>query len=141
MKKKLFLHGFTMAELVAGLFLSTIAAGAIIIGSVHAKKTLNDIRLKELAYEKLRGHTEFWKGRIASGDIPSTLYECDDDICLKKDVDENCLFYATELCYDLEHQDLGVSNADRWELITTIKWDNINQGERELSFYVIQMVF
>ena len=43
--------------------------------------------------------------------------------------------------YDLEHQDLGVSNADRWELITTIKWDKINQGERELSFYVIQMVF
>jgi len=26
-------------------------------------------------------------------------------------------------------------------LITTIKWDNVNKSERELSFYVIQMVF
>ena len=41
----------------------------------------------------------------------------------------------------LDQPDIGNSNARRWELITTIKWDNVNKSERELSFYVIQMVF
>ena len=40
MNKKYFLNAFTMTELLAGIFLTTIAAGAIIIGSVHAKKTI-----------------------------------------------------------------------------------------------------
>ena len=33
------------------------------------------------------------------------------------------------------------SNAKRWELTTTINWENSNQGDRDLSFYVIQMEF
>mgnify|MGYP007008431663 FL=1 len=130
-----------MTELLAGIFLTTIAAGAIIVGSVHARKTIKDIRLKQLAYEKLKSHTEFWKGKVAAGDIPPILSSCDDDICLKENKDDDCLFYASELCYDLEQPDIGNSNAKRWELITTIRWDNVNKSERELSFYVIQMVF
>tara|TARA_Y100001968_G_scaffold147613_1_gene135008 strand:- start:1300 stop:1725 length:426 start_codon:yes stop_codon:yes gene_type:complete len=141
MKIKRSLNAFTMIELLAGIFLTTIAAGAIIVGSVHARKTINDIRLKQLAYEKLKSHTEFWKGKVAAGDIPSILSNCDDEICLKEDQNNDCVFYASELCYDLEQPDIGDSNARRWELITTIKWDNVNKSERELSFYVIQMVF
>ena len=67
MKIKRSLNAFTMIELLAGIFLTTIAAGAIIVGSVHARKTINDIRLKQLAYEKLKSHTEFWKGKVAAG--------------------------------------------------------------------------
>lgn len=141
MKIKRSLNAFTMTELLAGIFLTTIAAGAIIVGSVHARKTINDIRLKQLVFEKLKSHTEFWKGKVAAGDIPSILSNCDEDICLKEDQDDDCIFYARELCYDLDQPDIGNSNARRWELITTIKWDNVNKSERELSFYVIQMVF
>ena len=141
MKVKSYLNGFTLFELMVGLFFSTLAALSIIIGSVHAKKVINDIRLKQYAFQTLRNHTEFWKGKIAAGDIPYALSECEKDVCLIKDENDECLFPANELCYELDHPDIGNSNSNRWELITSIKWDNINQVEKELSFYVIQMVF
>ena len=40
-------------ELILAIFMVSLAAGGIIIGSLHAKKTLNDLRLKQYAYEKL----------------------------------------------------------------------------------------
>ncbi len=141
MKIKPSINGFTLFELVVGLFFSTLAALAIIIGSVHAKKVINDIRLKQHAFEALKNHTEFWKAKIAAGDIPYTLSECEDDICLIKDENNDCLFPANEMCYEMERPNIGSSNANRWELITSIKWDNINSVEKELSFYVVQMVF
>ena len=138
---KKFLNGFTLFELIVGLFFSTLAALAIIIGSVHAKKVINDIRLKQYAFEILKNHTEFWKGKIAAGDIPYSLTECETNICLIEDENDECLFPANELCYELQQPSIGNSNANRWELITNIKWNNINKVEKELSFYVIQMVF
>ena len=45
------------------------------------------------------------------------------------------------LCYSLNQPFVGDSNAKRWELLTTIKWDNTSEIEKELSFFVIQMVF
>jgi len=141
MRSGSFLNGFTLFELIVGLFFSTLAALAIIIGSVHAKKVINDIRLKQYAFEALKNHTEFWKAKIAAGDIPYSLSDCEKDICLIKNKDDECLFPANEICYELERPDIGNSNANRWELITNIKWNNINAVEKELSFYVIQMVF
>ena len=141
MKIKPSINGFTLFELVVGLFFSTLAALAIIIGSVHAKKVINDIRLKQYAFEILKNHTEFWKGKIAAGDIPYSLTECETNICLIEDENDECLFPANELCYELQQPSIGNSNANRWELITNIKWNNINKVEKELSFYVIQMVF
>ena len=146
MDKRKFIQGFTLTELLVGILFSTVTASAIISGSIYVKKTLGNIRHKELAYEKLKGHTEFWKGKISSKDIPSNLADCEKDVCLKElgmnlSNEDQCIFYATELCYDMTSVNTGISNARRWELITSIKWDNTNQGERELSFYVIQMEF
>jgi hypothetical protein len=146
MDKRKFIQGFTLTELLVGILFSTVTASAIISGSIYVKKTLGNIRHKELAYEKLKGHTEFWKGKISSKDIPSNLADCEKDVCLKEleinlSNEDQCIFYATELCYDMTSINTGISNARRWELITSIKWDNTNQGERELSFYVIQMEF
>ena len=138
MKRRSSYNGFTLSELIIGIFIASIAAGGIIIGSVHAKKTLNDIRLKQLAYEKLTSHTEFWKGKIAAGDIPSSLSDCVDNITLKESDDYE---WESVLCYSLEQPFVGDSNAKRWELLTTIKWDNSSEIENELSFFVIQMVF
>jgi len=145
-KRRFILQGFTLTELLVGILFSTVTASAIISGSIYVKKTLVNIRHKELAYEKLKSHTEFWKGKISSRDFPSNLVNCEEDVCLKKQEmnlsnEDQCIFYATELCYDLTSVNTGTSNAKRWELITSIKWDNTNQGERELSFYVIQMEF
>ncbi len=130
--------GFTLSELIIGIFVASIAAGGIIVGSIHAKKTLNDIRLKQLAYEKLTSHTEYWKGKIAAGDIPSTLSGCAENVVLKETDDYS---WDSILCYSLNQPFVGDSNAKRWELLTTIKWDNTSEIEKELSFFVIQMVF
>ena len=46
MKVKSYLNGFTLFELIVGLFFSTLAALSIIIGSVHAKKVVNDPRAR-----------------------------------------------------------------------------------------------
>jgi len=136
-----FIKGFTLAELLVGILFSTITASAIITGSIYVKKTLNNVRYKELAYEHLKGHTEFWKGRISSKDIPAALSDCEENLCLKENEDQECIFRATELCYDLLSINTGDSNARRWEITTTIRWENANQGERDLSFYVVQMEF
>ena len=137
---KLF-QGFTLTELLVGILFSTITASAVISGSIYVKKTLNNIQYKELAFEKLKGHTEFWKGRIAAKDIPTNLSDCEENVCLKENEDEDCIFKATELCYEMNSVNTEDSNAKRWELITTINWENSNQGKRDLSFYVIQMEF
>ena len=136
-----FMKGFTLAELLVGILFSTITASAIITGSIYVKKTLNNVRYKELAYEHLKGHTEFWKGRISSKDIPAALSDCEENLCLKENESEECIFYASELCYNLLSVNTGDSNARRWDITTTIKWENANQGERDLSFYVVQMEF
>ena len=141
MDKHKLIEGFTLTELLVGILFTTVTASAIISGSIYVKKTLNNIRYKELAYEKLKAHTEFWKGKISSRDIPSNLSDCKEDVCLKENDDEECIFSATELCYDMLSVNTGNSNARRWELTTSIKWKNTNQGERDLNFYVIQMEF
>ena len=141
MKRFKFTKGFTLTELLVGILFSTITASAIITGSIYVKKTLNNVRYKELAYEHLKSHTEFWKGRISSKDIPATLSDCEENVCLKENEDEECIFQASELCYDLLNINTGDSNAKRWDITTTIRWENANQGERDLSFYVVQMEF
>jgi len=133
--------GFTLTELLVGILFSTVTASAIISGSIYVKKAINDVRFKKIAYEELKSHTEFWKGKISAKDIPLNLSDCKEDVCLQENDEEECLFRATELCYDMLSIDTGISNARRWELTTTIKWNNTNQGERDLSFYVVQMEF
>ena len=141
MKNLKLFKGFTLTELLVGIIFSTIAATAIINGSLYVKKTLNNIRYKELAYEHLKGYTELLKARIASKDIPVNLSECEEDFCLKENKNEDCMFKALELCYEMKSIVTEDSNARRWELLTTIKWENSNQGERNLSFNLVQMEF
>ena len=123
MYKRRFIQGFTLTELLVGILFSTVTASAIISGSIYVKKTLNDIRHKELAYEKLKAHTEYWKGKISSRDIPINLSDCEENVCLKKDEmnlsnEDKCIFHASELCYDMTNVNTGASRAKRWELIT-----------------------
>ena len=134
-------NGFSLVELIVSLLIITVGAGGIIIGTMHVKKTLNDIRLKQLAYEKLNSYTENWKGRIATNDIPSVLSNCEDNIILKETSSVSGSDWEATLCYELSQPYVGDSNAKRWEVITSIEWENTSKVKKELSFYVIQMVF
>ena len=140
-----------MAEVLAGIVLTTLAATAIIVGSSHYYKTINNIRLKDYAFEKLKNYTEFYKAKIAANDIPNQLSACTsttENLCLSWDDDSNtpipeCRIKASELCYAIipDDENLAGTNAPRYHLTTFVKWDDVNEIEKELSFYVIQMVF
>ena len=52
-----------------GIAFTTLSAAAIIIGTGHYYKTIGNIRLKELAFDRLKAYTEYHKGKIADNDI------------------------------------------------------------------------
>ena len=141
MKFSRFYNGFTLTELMIGIFFTTLAATAIVIGTGHYYKTINNIRLKQYAFDRLKAHTEKYKALVSENDIPSRLSDCEDDnqeLCLDS---KECYYKANELCYHLNEVDVGTSKAQRYEIVTSIRWDNINKVENELNFYVVQMVF
>ena len=143
MKLIRFYRGFTIVELIIGLAFTTLAGAAIIIGTGHYYKTIANIKLKEAAYERLKTYTEYQKAKIASNEIQNDGCESGESLCLGSlGQDEECTFKANELCFFLNWPDVAQSSkANRYELLTTIKWDNINQIENELNFYAIQIVY
>ena len=143
MKLVRFSRGFTIVELIIGLAFTTLAGAAIIIGTGHYYKTISNLKLKEAAFEKLKAYTEYQKGKIASNEIQNDGCESGESLCLGSlGQDEECTFKANELCFFLNWPNAAQSSkANRYELLTTIKWDNINQIENELNFYAIQIVY
>ena len=143
MKLVRFSRGFTIVELIIGLTFTTLAGAAIIIGTGHYYKTISNLKLKEAAYENLKAYTEYQKAKIASNEIRNDGCESGEDLCLGSlGEDEGCTFKANDLCFRItESAGSQTSKAKRYELLTTIKWDNINQVENELNFYAIQIVY
>ena len=140
-----------MPEVLVGLLLTALAGAAVIVGSYHYYRTINNVRLKDYAFEKLKNYTELYKAKIAANDIPNQLSACTltaENLCLSWADDSNkpfpeCRAKANELCYAIvpDNANRSGTNAERYHLTTIIRWDDVNQVEKELSFYVIQMVF
>ena len=63
------LDGFTLTELIVGMLIVAIASLVVFTGVIYIQSSSHKIRLKERAYEELKGYTELWKGKIAAGDI------------------------------------------------------------------------
>ena len=76
MKKRLN-NGFTLVELIVGTLLIAVIAGAILTGIVNVKLSLHKMRLKESAFERLTGYTEYWRGRIAANNFQQHTQECE----------------------------------------------------------------
>ena len=75
MKSARLYSGFTIVELMIGLTFTAIAGVAIIVGTAHYYKTISNLKLKELAFEKLKTYTEYQKGKIAANDIRNNSCE------------------------------------------------------------------
>ena len=82
------LKGFTLIELIVGITVSAIACGAIYSGVSYIQSTSHKIRIRERAYEELKGYTELWKGKIAANDVPIG----------------GILSYSQSTCVDLENE-------------------------------------
>ena len=115
----------------------------------NAKTALYKLRLKEQAFDTLKGYTDFWKGKIAVNEIPSITNNCldysnnnlhADFYCLDKDNSDNCIVKA-EACYDIKVAQTGQSKAQRAELTTEIRWKDAYNNKDTLYFCVTQIIF
>ena len=152
MKSNRFYNGFTIVELIIGITFTSAAALAIMVGTSHYYSTITNLKLKEAAYERLKSYTELKKGLIASGELNSNSgnsCESGEELSLgsisgSSDEDWPRGWKANELCHYVYHPielEIYGLDSDRYELLTTIKWDNINDIEQEMSFYAIQLVY
>ena len=68
--------GFTFIEVMIAILIITLTALGLMYGTVHAHGELRALEFKERATEELTSHLEYWKGRVISDDISSTIYCC-----------------------------------------------------------------
>ena len=137
------LEGFTLIELLVGTLISSILAIALLNGVMYVQSSLHKIRIKERAYEELKGYNDFWKGKISANDIAeSGNLSYTKPMCLDLTLsdDGSCVNDAT-LFADIILIDTGNSHAKRKGLKTRIEWETVSGVELNIEFYSEQMVF
>ena len=131
--------GFTLIELIVGSLIMLIAISALFSGISYIRVTMNQLFLKEKAYEELNNYTNFWKSRIAMdkwggvlgtaiSDSPINLIENE-----KKSIQANLKRKATLQTDDHPFQ--------YYTLNTTISWNDLSDHSNEMKFKVNQIVF
>ena len=134
-------EGFTLTEVLVSMIILMVVATAIATGVVQASNTLTEIRLKELAFEKLKNETDLLKAKIFhGGGVP--LADCNEAYCLDN-IDEgiSCpALMSASYCYNITPINTGSNQAKAFEIVTQITWTGIYDKQKELSFYAAQMV-
>lgn len=136
-------QGFTLTEVLVSMVILMVVAGAIATGIVQASNTLTEIRIKELAFEKLKSETDLLKAKIFNRKSVSPNY-CDNEYCLDNlNDDTSCpLLKKAIYCYSVTPINTGSTQAAAYEVITQMRWNGIyDSKEKELSFYTAQMVW
>ena len=137
------LDGFTLTELIVGMLIVAIASLVVFTGVIYIQSSSHKIRLKERAYEELKGYTELWKGKIAAGDISEGDLSYNKTVCLDSEstgIISDCVNLAT-LYANINLIDTENSHAKRTGAKTRIEWKTANGVDQEISFYVEQMLF
>jgi len=137
------LDGFTLTELIVGMLIVAIASLVVFTGVIYIQSSSHKIRLKERAYEELKGYTELWKGKIAAGDISEGDLSYNKAVCLDFEstgIVSDCVNPAT-LYANINLIDTENSHAKRTGVKTRIEWKTANGADQEISFYVEQMLF
>ena len=141
--------GFTYVELITAILITALVAAFVLTGMTNAKTALYKLRLKEQAYDTLKGYTDFWKGKIAVNEIPSITSNCNNYsnnnlhsnfYCLDRDINDECIVEA-EACYDIKVAQTGISSARRAALTTEIRWEDAYNNKDTLYFCVTQIIY
>ncbi|NOZ74540.1 MAG: prepilin-type N-terminal cleavage/methylation domain-containing protein [FCB group bacterium] len=61
--------GFTFIEVMVAIVIITVSSYGLMLGVVHARGEMRAIELRERATEELASYMEYWKGRIADGQL------------------------------------------------------------------------
>jgi hypothetical protein len=122
--------GVTFIEVMTATVIISIACIGLLMGIVHGRSELHSLQVKERATEELLNYMEYWKGRVADGNLSPSERAGDpdgDDVYLVGDLGKKHSIRA-KLYYDLDRldrfNDFGSTDFNRYELKCWIRWDD-----------------
>ena len=123
-------RGVGFIEVMTATVIISISCIGLLMGIVHARSELHALEVKERATEELLNYMEYWKGRIADGNLSPSERAGDpdgDEIYLVGSQGQRYTIKA-KLYYDLKRlnnwNDYGTSDFKRYELECWIKWND-----------------
>ena len=122
--------GVTFIEVMTATVIISIACIGLLMGIVHGRSELHSLQVKERATEELLNYMEYWKGRVADGNLSPSERAGDpdgDDVYLVGALGKKHSIRA-KLYYDLDRldrfNDFGSTDFNRYELKCWIRWDD-----------------
>jgi len=122
--------GVTFIEVMTATVIISIACIGLLMGIVHGRSELHALEVKERATEELLNYMEYWKGRVADGQLSPSERAGDLDgkeIYLVGSQGKRYTLKA-QLYYELNqldrHTNYGVTDFKRYELICWIQWSD-----------------
>ncbi len=126
--------GIGFIEVMTATVIISIACIGLLMGVVHARGELHSLEMKERATEELLNYMEYWKGRVADGNLSPTERAGDPDgeeIYLVGGLNQKISVKAKRY-YGLSrlngYNDFGSTDFTRYELKCWIRW-----GDRFMS--------
>ena len=123
-------QGVTFIEVMTATVIISIACIGLLMGVVHARSELHSLQVKERATEELLNYMEYWKGRVADGNLSPLERAGDpdgDDVYLVGALGKKNSIQA-KLYYDLDRldrfNDFGSTDFTRYELECWIRWND-----------------
>ena len=114
--------GVTFIEVMTATVIISIACIGLLMGIVHGRSELHSLQVKERATEELLNYMEYWKGRVADGNLSPSERAGDpdgDDVYLVGALGRKNSIQA-KLYYDLDRldrfNDFGSTDFTRYEL-------------------------
>ena len=122
--------GVTFIEVMTATVIISIACIGLLMGIVHGRSELHSLQVKERATEELLNYMEYWKGRVADGNLSPSERAGDpdgDDVYLVGALGRKNSIQA-KLYYDLDRldrfNDFGSTDFTRYELECWIRWND-----------------
>ena len=120
--------GVSFIEVMTATVIISIACIGLLMGIVHGRSELHSLQVKERATEELLNYMEYWKGRVADGNLSPSERAGDpdgDDVYLVGALGKKNSIRA-KLYYDLDRldrfNDFGSTDFNRYELKCWIRW-------------------
>ena len=122
--------GVTFIEVMTATVIISIACIGLLMGIVHGRSELHSLQVKERATEELLNYMEYWKGRVADGNLSPSERAGDpdgDEVYLVGALGKKNSIRA-KLYYDLDRldrfNDFGSTDFTRYELECWIRWND-----------------
>ena len=122
--------GVTFIEVMTATVIISIACIGLLMGIVHGRSELHSLQVKERATQEILNYMEYWKGRVADGNLSPSERVGDpdgDEVYLVGALGKKNSIQA-RLYYDLDRlngfNDFGSTDFTRYELECWIRWND-----------------